>query len=54
MDTLILRAINTLSNARLKQAVVEFLAEQKLTGEFLVWIERWKINNGVVGYRIKD
>ena len=31
-----------LSNEQLEQAVIDFLTEQKLGGEFLVWLEKWK------------
>ena len=35
-------AIDDLPHDLLERAIVDFLTEQKLGGEFLVWLEKWK------------
>ncbi len=35
-------AIDDLPDEQLEQAILDFLTEQKLGGEFLVWLEKWK------------
>jgi len=42
METDISKAIDSLNDEQLEEAVVDFLTEQKLVGEFLVWVEKWK------------
>lgn len=38
----IVKSIDELDNNKLEEALSDFLVEQKLIGEFLVWIEKWK------------
>ena len=45
--SIISEAIDALDDENLEPAVVDFLIEQKLIGEFLVWIEKWKHNHGL-------
>ncbi len=47
MDTVITAYIDELNDEQLEQAIVDFLVEQKLIGEFLVWIEKWKSNHKI-------
>ena len=39
---LITEAVDELDDQQLLDAFSDFLAEQKLIGEFLVWLEKWK------------
>jgi len=43
----IAEAIDNLDDYTLEKALRDFLVEQKLLGEFLVWIEKWKKNKGI-------
>jgi len=42
METVISETIDSLNDEQLEEAVADFLAEQELVGEFLVWVEKWK------------
>lgn len=46
-DSAILKAIDELPDNALESALSDFLEEQKLVGEFLVWIEKWKSNHSI-------
>jgi hypothetical protein len=46
-NSLILETIDELPDDVLECALSDFLEEQKLVGEFLVWIEKWKAINGI-------
>lgn len=37
-----LRATDDLPDTQFEKAISDFLLEQKLLGEFLIWIEKWK------------
>lgn len=49
MDTIISEAIDSLNEEQFEGAVADFLTEQKLIGEFLVWLEKWKQNHQAGG-----
>ena len=42
MNPIFESAIDDLNEELLKLAVSDFLTEQKLVGEFIVWLEKWK------------
>lgn len=42
METPITEAIDPLNDEELEKAIADFLTEQKLMTEFLVWLEKWK------------
>ena len=48
MEEAIRQSIDDLNEDLLEQALVAFLAENKLSGEWLVWIEKWKSLRRVV------
>ena len=41
-NQIIIDAIDDLPDDLLEQAISDFLEEQKLIGEFIVWLEKWK------------
>ncbi len=47
MDTIISAYIDELNEEQLEKAMADFLIEQKLIVEFLVWIEKWKSNHKI-------
>lgn len=42
METVISEAIDPLDDEQFERAIADFLTEQGLVGEFLVWLEKWK------------
>lgn len=43
VDRVVIRqAVDDLPDTLLEDAIADFLREQNLTGQFLVWIEKWK------------
>lgn len=42
MLEVIARATDDLDDTKLEEVLSDFLVEQKLVGEFLVWLEKWK------------
>ena len=36
------QALDELDDAKLEEALSDFLVEQRLVGEFLAWLEKWK------------
>ena len=43
----LVRALMGLNRYHLEHAITDFLKEEKLVGEFLVWVEKWKILHGL-------
>jgi rubrerythrin len=48
MEESVEKAIDDLNDDQLEDALFTFIAEHQLTGEFLVWLKKWKAIHKIV------